>query len=138
MAHPELLGHQTKEEIDIDTLPQKQGQFRFMERCEQAFGKLFAFDRRDTDGRVLGYASDDDGQDLCTGQTGESRGTAGRKAKMESRRYVGDAGKVNRLMVLRSSDVHEHLFGLRLGNGVIIGDHGSSEGDGRKTSRQQE
>jgi hypothetical protein len=104
-----------------------------VKRREKALRKFFPFDRGDTDRRVLSYASPDDGQDRSTGVAGKGWRRGGRETKIERRGDIGHAGKVNRLMVLRSRDVYELLLRLRLGNGVVIGDDGSSQGDRRKT-----
>lgn len=109
-----------------------------MERCEKAFGKVFSLDGRDTYGRILGNTSANDRQNGAAGITGESRCGAGGKPKIKRRRDVGNAGEVNRLMMLCSGDIDEQLLGLRFSDGIVVGDHRSSQGDRREAAREKE
>ena len=59
--------------------------------------------------------------------SGEGRCGARADTEIEGSRHVGDAGEVNRLMMVRPRDIDEELFGDRVGDGLVIGEDGAVE-----------
>ena len=101
-----------------------------MKGGQEPFGKLFPFDRRDTNGGVLRHAAAEDRHERPAGLSRECRNGTGVDTEIERRGDIRDAGKVNRLMLMGAGDVDEQLFGDGIRNRLIIARHCAIQREG--------
>jgi len=65
LRDPHFLCHQPEQQIDVVPLPEEEEELDFMKGGQKPFGKLFPFDRHDTDGGVLRHACAKIGMSPC-------------------------------------------------------------------------
>jgi hypothetical protein len=110
LPDPQFLRHQPEQQIDVVPLPEEE-EFGFLKGGQEPLGKLFPFDRHDTEGGVLRHAAAEDRHEGPAGVSRQCRCGTGTDTEIERRGDIRNAGEVNRLMLMGASDVDEQLFG---------------------------
>lgn len=121
MLDPHLLRHQPQQKIDIETLTQQKGEFALLKRRQQPFCEFFPLDRDNAYGWILRKAAADYWHQYCAREPSQRRGAARAEAKVEGGRNVGNAGEMERLMMMSAGDIQQQLLRCRGGDRFIVG-----------------